>query len=194
MQIRVIAKIFYVVLGAFLLLMSACSTIDVSENYDINYDFSGLKTYDIVPVENKKHELVVKQLTSELRKQLTNKGFKQNTSNPDFLVALHGGTEDKVIIHTSVYNYSYGGWYERNYRGMYYDSRVDMYEYKEGTLVIDIIDAKNKSMIFQSTTIKTIDEGASMEKRQENIKKVITIGAGLVNDGFLGGQADCGFK
>ncbi len=174
MRVRVITRTFYVVLGTLLLLISACSSIDVSENYDTNYDFSGLKTYDIVPVENKKHELVAKQLKSELRKQLTNRGFKQNTSNPDFLVALHGGTEDKVSIRASNYGYHYGGWYNRRYSGMYYDSRVETYEYQEGTLVIDIIEAKSKALIFQSTIIKTIDKGASMEKRLENIKNVIT--------------------
>ena len=178
MQVKKIERIIYVALGMLILLLPACSSIEVSENYDTSYDFSGLKTYDIVPVENKKYELVVKQLKSELRKQLTNKGFKQNTSNPDFLVALHGGTEDKVSIQTTNYGYNYGGWYERRYErgyvGRYYDARIDAYEYQEGTLVVDIIDAKNKTLIFQSTITKTIDKGASMEKRQENIKNVIT--------------------
>ena len=63
------SKAWYVIC-CMTVLISACTVISVSENYDTGYDFSKLKTYDWVPVENKKHQLVVKQLRNELRNQL----------------------------------------------------------------------------------------------------------------------------
>lgn len=162
-------KLTYIKFCSVILLISACSTIEVHDNYDTSYDFTKLKTYNWISVHDKKHALAVKQLRGELTIQLAAKGFRHNAANPDFLIALHGGTEDKVIIRSGNYGYQYGTWHG----GYYAPGRTEVYEYKEGTLVLDIIDAKSKEVVFQSTTTKEVVRGISMEKRQENIKKVI---------------------
>lgn len=167
------AKIICVAYAAIFLLISGCSSIEVSENYDTSYDFTKLKTYDWIPVENKKNKLTVKQIQNELKNQLAAKGFRTNASNPDFLIALHGGTEEKVSIRSTNYGYNYGHWYGGSHGATYYTGGVEVYEYKEGTLILDIIDAKNKEVIFQSTTITTLSDNMSMEKRQKKIKQVI---------------------
>lgn len=167
------AKIICVAYAAIFLLISGCSSIEVSENYDTSYDFTKLKTYDWIPVKNKINKLVVKQIKNELKNQLAAKGFKANASNPDFLIALHGGTEEKVSIHSTNYGYTYGRWYGGRHGATYYTGGVEVYEYKEGTLILDIIDAKTKEVIFQSTTITTLSRNMTMEKRQKKIKKVI---------------------
>ena len=167
-------KTIYMACCTILLLISACSIIEVSENYDTSYDFTKLKTYDWIPVENKKHQLVIKQLRNEISSQLAAKGIKHAASNPDFLIALHGGTEDKVSIHSTSYGYNYGRWYDGRHAGYYDGGRVDVYEYKEGTLILDIIDAKSKELIFQSTTVMEVNQNISMEKRQKNIERAIS--------------------
>lgn len=164
-------KMIGVAYAAIFLLISGCSSIEVSENYDTSYDFTKLKTYDWIPVDNK-NKLVVKQIKNELKNQLAVKGFRTNASNPDFLIALHGGTQEKVTIRSTNTGYTYGHWYGGN-RSAYYTGGVETYEYKEGTLVLNIIDAKSKEVIFQSTTITPLSQSMSMEKRQEKIKKVI---------------------
>lgn len=167
-------KLLLITINCTLLLMiSACSTIEVSENYNTSYDFSKLKTYNWIPVKNKKHALVVKQLQNELKNQLAAKGFRHDNTKPDFLIALHGGTEDKVSIHSTYSGYYYGDWHGRR-GGLYHGGGIDVYEYKEGTLILDIIDTKSKEIVFQSVTTKEITRNPSMEKRLKNIKNVIT--------------------
>ena len=152
--------------GAVFLTMAACSTIEVTENYDPSYDFSKLKTYNWVQVEEKQeHELILKQIRIELKEQLAAKGFSIDADNPDFLVAVYGGTEEKVAIHSTNYGYGYGGWYG--------GGGVDVYQYKEGTLVIDIIDKQSKELIFRSETVTEVDRNISMEKRKNKIREAL---------------------
>lgn len=156
-----------IVVGFFsLLLLSACTIIEVKQDYDPTYNFSKLKTYDWkLDINKKKHQLIVKQLRHELKDQLAGKGFVHNASNPDFLIALHGGTEDKVIIDNQSYGYGYGRWNT--------GSRLSVYEYKEGTLVIDFIESKSQDLIFRSTVITEVSRDISAENQRKKIKEVI---------------------
>lgn len=156
-----------------LLIISACSTIEVSKSYDTTYDFSKLKTYDWIPVENKKHALVAKQLQNELKNQLAAKGFRHDDAKPDLLIALHGGTEEIVSIRNNYRGYHYGNWYGGSRGSLHQGGGIDVYEYEEGTLILDIIDAKSKELVFRSITTKEISKNPSMEKRLKNIKNVI---------------------
>lgn len=166
-------RMLFVAYTAIFLLISGCASIDVSENYDTSYDFTKLKTYDWIPVGSIKNKLVLKQIQHELKNQLAAKGFTAKSSDPDFLIALHGGSEEKVNIRSTNYGYKYGHWYGGRHSVPYYMGDVEIYEYKEGTLILDIIDAKSKEVIFQSTAITTLSKNMSMDKRLEKIKKVI---------------------
>jgi len=157
------------------LFISACSTIKVSENYDTSYDFSKLKTFNFIPSEDKKHALTIRQIQKELKAQLIAKGFGFVADNPDFKIAAYGGSEDKVSIQSAYSGYNYGGWYRGGYGGgIYSGSTVNVYEYKEGTLVLDFIDVKSKEVVFQSIATKELARNPDMETRLKNIKNVVT--------------------
>ncbi len=157
------------------LFISACSTLKVSENYDTNYDFSKLKTFNFIPSEDKKNELTIRQVEKELKSQLVVKGFRFVDANPDFRIAVYGGSEDKVSVRNTYSGYHYGGWYTGGFGGGgFAGSRVDVYEYKEGTLVLDFYDSKRKEMIFQSIATKELLRNPGMEARLKSIKNTIT--------------------
>lgn len=157
------------------LFISACSTIQVSENYDTSYDFSKLKTFNYIPSKDKKHALTIRQIQKELKTQLAAKGFRFVTANPDFQIAVYGGSEDKVSIQSTYSGYNYGGWYRGGYGGgIYSGSTIDVYEYKEGTLVLDFVDGKSKEVVFQSISTKELARNPDMETRLKNIKNVVT--------------------
>lgn len=155
--------------------ISACSTLSVSENFDTNYDFSKLKTFNFIPPEDKKNELTIRQIQKELKAQLIAKGFRFVEENPDFRIAVHGGSEDKVSVRNTYSGYHYGGWYTGGFGGGgFAGSRVDVYEYKEGTMVLDYYDSKSKEMIFQSIATKELARNPSMETRLKSIKNAVT--------------------
>jgi len=157
------------------LLISACSTISVSENYDTSYEFSKLNTFNFIRSEDKKNALTIKQIQKELKTQLAAKGLRFVTTNPDFQVAVYGGSEDKVSMKSTYSGYNYGGWYRGGYGGgISSGSTIDVYEYKEGTLVLDFIDGKSKQVVFQSIATKELARNPSMETRLKNIKNIVT--------------------
>jgi hypothetical protein len=71
-------------------------------------------------------------------------------SNPTFLVAIHGGVEDKVNV--SSYGYYYG------YRGYWGGPHLDVHQYQEGTLVIDLIDAQTKELFWRGWASQVVDQ------------------------------------
>jgi hypothetical protein len=78
------------------------------------------------------------------------------------------GIDQKIDVQDWGYSYPrypYGGWY---------GGQVDVYQYNEGTLIVDIVDAKTNQLVWRGTATKTIDESASPEQREANLKEVVS--------------------
>ena len=147
-------KFIYLVCSVIAILISGCSSIEISDNYDPTYDFSKLKTYNWYSAHEYEQALIVKQIQHELKAQLAAKGFQHQVENPDFDIAVYGGTDDKIEIHSGNLGYGYGGWYGRG--------GIDVYHYKEGTLILDFVDLKTGQLIFQSTAVVEVEQNISM--------------------------------
>ncbi len=107
-----------------------------------------------------------KRIKESADRQLTAKGYTTDANNPDFLVLYHIGAEDKINVTDWGYGYGrYGGRYGRG---------VDVYQYKEGTLILDVIEAKSKQLVWRGFATGTIDPNASIETRKKKLDEVIT--------------------
>lgn len=151
------------------ILLIGCSTISVNHDYDPDYNFTRLKTYDILPVPAKaaRNELVVKRVVSAIKRNLDAKGIKRDSHKPDFLVAIHGGRQTKVNVVD--WGYAYGRY------GRHWGPRmVDVYEYQEGTLIIDFVDARTKELFWRGAATGVIDPYASPEERGKIINEAVT--------------------
>jgi hypothetical protein len=94
------------------------------------------------------------------RRMMESKGYVYSTSAPDLLVNFYVNVEDKQEIRsTSVAPAPYPGYYSGYYPGGYYGYRTGFYSgfntvsvetinYKQGTLTIDLIDAKKKLLAW----------------------------------------------
>ena len=133
---------------AILLFFSSCSTIHVKTDFDRDADFSVYKTYRWIPDKNRtrenklmKDQLVKKHIYSAVDRELAEMGFKKaEGQRTDILVTFYIGTKKKVDI--THYGYGYGRWGGYN-RG------VSVHRYKEGTLILDFIDAENKQLVWR---------------------------------------------
>lgn len=145
-----------------MILQVGCSTtsIDVSHDYDPSYNFTKLKTYDWIPnpVTKSQAELIEKHVRKATEDRLTEKGFSIDNKNPDFYIALHAGRERKIDISNRGYGYRGG---------------INVYEYQEGTLVLDIVDSKNKGLIYRGVANAELRQSDTFEKRQERIKEAV---------------------
>ena len=158
-------------IAALTVLVTGCSSsITVTHDFDKTANFAALKSFDWLPVppaaggtvkaEMERNSLLDKRVKAAVNSQLVTKGYEMNNANPDFLLIYHTGVEDKISVTDWGYNYA------RPYWGT---SHVDVYQYKQGTLVLDIIEAKSKDLIWRGVAQGTIQERATPEEREEKL-------------------------
>jgi hypothetical protein len=146
----------------------------VTSDYDTAADFAALKTFDWMPATGNAagDELLIKKIRNTVDAQLQAKGRKMAAGNPDFLIgmALSGKTTygGSTTVGMSVGipvgragSVSVGG------------GKSQPREKKEGTLILDFVDAKTKSLVWRATAVVAVSPSASPEEKQRQINEVI---------------------
>lgn len=150
---------------------AAAGAQDVKTDYDHAADFSKVKTFDIKIGTGWNNELSEKRVLQEFQQALTEKGWTRTEQNPDAMVVLHGATDVKKSLDT-FYTGGYGGYGYRGWGGMGMgmgSSTTSVREYAVGTLVVDIFDAKSKSLMFRGTASDELSD--KPEKNQKKLAK-----------------------
>ena len=148
-------------------LASTASAQDISYDYDKSADFSRFKTYAWVPGHNLPDELNNQRIVSAIDRQLAAKGLRRVDANasPDVLVAYHALFDKDVEIR----GFS-SGW--AGYRfGAHRSGTARVEEVVVGTLAVDVIDARTRTIVWRGMATKDVDVKADPEKRDKNINK-----------------------
>jgi len=166
-----------------LLGMLGCApSVSVNYDYDKNVDFNPPKQFAWLSAPAtasgsletviRSNTLLDSRIKSAVNDQMVAKGYPAapDTSQANLLLTYHVGTKDKVDVTDWGYGYGpYSGWY--GYYGG--GGGVDVYQYTEGTLILDIIDAKSKNLAWRGAAQGTLDPNASTEQREQRIKDAI---------------------
>ena len=86
----------FLVLGLLVLFAGCATTVevpkDVNYDYNINFDFTKLKTYDLSPTPTTVgiEYLMMERIKTAIDTQLQAKNVKRTSKNPDFVVAIYG--------------------------------------------------------------------------------------------------------
>ncbi|MDX2320273.1 MAG: DUF4136 domain-containing protein [Moritella sp.] len=175
----------------FSLLLTACSSVKVSTDYDQDADFTALKHFNWLPQSAKiekesvylNNRIMDVRLTKAIDKQLVAQGFSFSTA-PDFYVNYNITSEKKTDIRSydnySGYGPSWGWGVGYGHRGMslsaHTETRVD--EYQQGSLIVDVIDPKSLELIWRGIGSKRLPESsdaAEMDKLVAEIVKNILV-------------------
>jgi hypothetical protein len=180
---------------ALLTSFSACAPkVNVEQRANVN--FSRYRTYDFADTEVKtsgdRNPLLRSPITQDRIKQaisgeLGKRGLRQVENNPDFLVTTHTFVEqaERTVYDTQpaagfAYPYSvgyrgrflpvnYGYWY-----GPSYYSRPRTEQYREGTLVIDFIDARSNNLVWRGSVADPIDDAGRLGSEfSKNAKEIL---------------------
>jgi hypothetical protein len=145
-------------------------SISVTHDYDKEADFTKLKTFSwmavgAIPVGNAKtaveqNTLLDKRIKSAVNRELETKGYEMNEANPDFVMIYHVGVDDKINVTDWGYGYPSPYWGGRN---------VSVYQYTQGTLILDIIEPATKQLIWRGEAQGTVDQDASPEDREAKL-------------------------
>ncbi|HEX7845127.1 MAG TPA: DUF4136 domain-containing protein [Chitinophagaceae bacterium] len=151
-------------LGVSVMLLTSCQpTMHVSTDYDKAANFSSYKTFAMYSLitSNNVNELNEERLWNSIRREMAKKGYTETNTDPDLLVNAVTIIDNKQKLSGSAISNittSYG--------------TLEKDNYKEGSLVIDIIDVKANKLVWQGSV-----EGEYTQKPKDPeavIKKAVS--------------------
>ncbi len=167
------------------ILLSSCSSVKVLSDYDREADFSTYKSYAFYKTgidQAEISDLDKKRILRAIEDEMNARGFVKST-DPDLLVSIFTREREQV----DVYNYPYGwgwgpgwgwggwgGWYGPGWGWgpAYYGPTVSTRT--EGSLYIDLIDAKIKQLVWQGKGVGTLNKSKKIEKKEQQIRQFVS--------------------
>ena len=155
----------------------ACSSVKVQTEYDRAANFKGYKTYAWIPQQPGPEQApaardprVREAVIHGVEDALAKKGLQRTEQSPDLLIAVHGWAVNRIDVKN--YGYAYGpspyGYYPTLATG-----GVDVRQYRDGTLIIDLIDASTHQMVWRGTATDTFDPGAEAKTVSNAVAKTL---------------------
>ena len=153
------------------LLLGCGPTSEVFTDYDRSANLDDYNTFGWLPltaIEGRNNplyynELNDKRIKTAVGNQLENRSYTFS-ENPELLIHYHIIIDDKTIVRTDPYGYYYGPYWMR--------TEVNVYEYREGTLIIDLMDADTNSLVWRGW-ITSFLKNNDPEKMEESIDKAV---------------------
>jgi hypothetical protein len=147
---------------AIILTFYGCApTIKVSTDYDRAADFSSFLTFTLADISAKGEvsELNAYRIRRSITEVMTEKGFVETGADADLLVNAVTVVKTKREITASTDYYGYGGIYRPyGYWGSGGTTTFNSYEYKDGSLIIDIVNKKAQKLLWQGIGNAEIDQ------------------------------------
>ena len=152
----------------FLAALGTAFAQQVKTDFDHQANFSQYKTYswqEIKPANS----LWDARIKSAVDAQLAAKGWTQVASGGDVAVVAIKTSQTQRSLQT-FYDGFGGGWGWRRFGGGGFgEATTTEQDYKEGTLVIDLYDAKNKQLIWRGSAEDMLSSKA--DKNEKNLEK-----------------------
>ena len=187
MKIKLTSILFAIVVSFALV---SCSSIKYNVDLDGSADFPSFKTYQFYGWAEESNKILntidQERVESAFGRELDKRGMKYVEEGGDLVVTLYIITEEKTSKSATTtnmgggYGYGYGGYY--GYGPSYGWGGAGMggsshttyseYDYTVGTLIIDIYDAKDKKLIWESISKGTLKE--KTKGREERINSTVS--------------------
>ncbi len=174
-----------------LLFISGCSSLTLSTDYDATINFADLKTYSW-HAENQHNtssrqylnSIMDQRIRDTIDKQLQQKYTITSAEKSDFLVNYSIIVEERADIRTyNNYNgyypgFTYGARYGTYGSGMALGystgSETQVTHYKQGTLIIDIINPETDKLMWRGAADGRLPEGADRAEKDRLIQKYVS--------------------
>lgn len=148
---------------------SACSSVNVNTDYDKKVDFGQYKTYAYYKngIDNAKiSDLDKKRILRAIDEVMATKGFAKSET-PDMLISINAKSEQSVNVNNFNGGWGFGwGW------DPFWGGNTMFSTSTDGILTIDLIDAKQKELIWQGEGIGYLTK--NVDKKDANVKLFVT--------------------
>lgn len=156
--------------------VASCSSVNVATDYDKSVDFTQFKSYafhksgiDKVEISDLDKKRILKAIETEMEA----KGIAKS-EKPDLLVNIFTKSREQVDVNQFNAGWGYGwGWGWNPW--MWGGNRTSVTTSTEGTLYIDLIDAKKKELIWQGEGVGILTQNINKkdERIQEFVRKIL---------------------
>ncbi|AFL97875.1 DUF4136 domain-containing protein [Ornithobacterium rhinotracheale] len=161
------------IIGMIMLLaLTSCGTVSVSSDYDRNVNFQQFKTFAFHEkgLNNlKMNDLDKRRVVAAVQQNLEEKGLTMANSenSADLIVNLVAKTQKHVNVDVDPwYNPWWAGlWGPYGYNG--YWGAPNVRKYHDGTLIIDLVNRKNNTLVWQG-----MGEGLNLYKLSDKVERI----------------------
>ena len=157
-------------LAAVLGTPAAARAQKVNIDFDEQAQFGAFKTYSWTTGTPSPNPLGEARIKAAVEAALAKAGFTQAASSPDVVIATHVIAKEQKEVVTSGYG-GYGPGYRYGYGGGGMTTS-QVYTYTQGTLVLDMYDAKSKQLVFRGTGTDTVSDKA--DKNEKKVTSALT--------------------
>ena len=96
---------------------------------------------------------------------LAQRNMNVSEDNPDLIIHYHIIVEDRSIIVTESFAYAYSPYWIR--------STADLCSYREGTLILDVMDARTRQLVWRGWATSVINDKYEPGEIEQLLKKAI---------------------
>lgn len=159
-----------------IVLVAGCSGMNVYSDFDPTAveQMKAYRTYSWLPAPKGKQRgessLAAKRIMMVTDQVMSDKGYERaQTSAPDFLVGWHGAIDRKLRYNTvnTYYGYGWGYW------GGVGATRTYATEYHEGSLIIDVVDAKSNELVWRGVAQAEVYPQSDPDYRNRQIESAV---------------------
>lgn len=165
-------KVIITLLFAVVPMLYVSSQVKVTYDRSNSIDFTAYKTYQIITPEisenseYKASKSNIELLVNEVGNQMTLRGCKKVTENPDLIINIGINIESKNQTRETSFREAPKYMGQRNYH--WESEEVVVSEYIEGSVALDFVDAERNKMIWQVNSSRVLSE-----KSKNNEKLII---------------------
>ncbi len=170
----------YVLGSAFILFfLQGCSGITVSQDYDKEYNFAGLKTFAWKPNQDKSYgvkdnDLLDKRIRTAIENNLLAKSYRLVGSyTPDFFISYHYNVEQKITSSgvsggVAIGRSIYGG-----FGGVGLSTGSDVRAYDQGTLLIDVTIPLGDKLVWRGIATQSVSDHSSPDESTARVNETV---------------------
>jgi len=168
-----------------LLLVQACSSIKVSQDYDATYTFSNLNTFAWKENKDKEYgikdnDLVDNRIRTAIVSHLYDRSFNLiESKTPDFYISYHVSIKQNYDSGGSRTGFSFGISSFGSHGGIGISTGSSSRAYNEGTLLIDVTDPSTNKLIWRGISTQPVSDhtnpSESISNIDETVNKILTL-------------------
>lgn len=140
--------------------LTSCESVHVATDYDQNIDYNQYKTYAFYkPGIDKANisDLDKRRILRAIDTELSKKGFSKS-EDPDLLISISTEATQNIDVYQNYY-----GWYGGN----------SVSQSIDGVLYINMIEAADKTLIWQGVGTGSLDPSAHTDEKVERVNEFV---------------------